>query len=341
MHVQMRLPSMLDSRPFRMALHQASGRTRLGLGLALSTAGLWATLPVALKLTLEQLDPYTLTWFRFVFAFGVMSVWVAARRGYGELRSLSRGHWLLLALAAVTLIGNYVFYLLGLARTTPSNAQLLIQLAPLSMAVGGIVVFRERFTGWQWFGLAVVALGLVLFFRDQLAIAVTDQSNYLIGSALIVVAALTWAIYSLAQKQLLQRLGSPVILLFIYAVASLVLFAPAEPSHLARLDSVHWIALGYCSLNTLLAYGAFAEALAHWEASRVSVVLALTPLLTVAVATGAHDLAPERFAAEHIELLGYVGAVTVVAGSALTSLTGSRRAPRVGASVARDTSSTS
>lgn len=44
-----------------MALHQASGRWRLGLLLALTTAGFWATLPVALKFTLETLDVYTLT----------------------------------------------------------------------------------------------------------------------------------------------------------------------------------------------------------------------------------------------------------------------------------------
>ncbi|MFX8262295.1 EamA family transporter, partial [Acinetobacter baumannii] len=53
-------------------LHRASGRWRLGLSLTLLTALCWATLPIALKITLEQLDPITLTWFRFaVAALGV------------------------------------------------------------------------------------------------------------------------------------------------------------------------------------------------------------------------------------------------------------------------------
>ena len=51
-----------------MALHQASGRARLGLALTALTAACWATLPIALKLTLEVLDPITLTWFRFLVA---------------------------------------------------------------------------------------------------------------------------------------------------------------------------------------------------------------------------------------------------------------------------------
>ena len=55
-----------------MALHQASGRWRLGLALALVTAACWSTLPVALKVMLAELDPFTLTWIRFVIAGGVM-----------------------------------------------------------------------------------------------------------------------------------------------------------------------------------------------------------------------------------------------------------------------------
>src|SRR6185295_2354036 len=47
------------------------------------------------------------------------------------LRGLAPRHWALLALAALMLTGNYVFYLLGVKYTTPANAQLLIQAAPL------------------------------------------------------------------------------------------------------------------------------------------------------------------------------------------------------------------
>src|SRR3546814_13378310 len=60
------------------------------------------------------------------------------------LIALRRRHWLLLLIAGLMLIGNYVFYLLGVQYTSPANAQLLIQLAPLLLALGGIVVFRER-----------------------------------------------------------------------------------------------------------------------------------------------------------------------------------------------------
>jgi drug/metabolite transporter (DMT)-like permease len=302
-----------------MALHRSSGRWRLGLALALVTAGFWATLPAALKIALADLDPWTLTWVRFGFAFVVLALWLGARGRLAGFRGLSRGHWLLLALAAASLIGNYLLYLIGLDRTTPGNAQLLIQAAPLLMALGGIALFGERYGAGQWLGMAAIVAGLALFFRDQ-ASASAAGPGYLAGSALVLAAAASWAVYALVQKQLLMRLGSASILLVIYLAATVVLLPLADPAALLRLDSLALLMVGYAAVNTLGAYGAFAEALAHWEASRVSAVLALTPVLAVATVELVHRLAPALLAAETITAMGWIGAAMVVVGSIMSSL---------------------
>lgn len=308
-----------------MALHQPTGRWRLGLALALATAGLWATLPVALKIALERLDPYTLTWARFAFASVVVGAWLAARGGLRGFAGHPPARWGLLAVAGVLLVGNYLGYLLGLDHTTPANAQLLIQAAPLLMALGGIWVFGERFSRGQWAGLACVAAGLGLFFADQLAIVADGGARYVTGTLLVLLGALVWAGYALLQKQLLNHFSSTQVLWAIYVLAALLLWPLARPSTLLALDLLHVLALLYCALNTLLAYGAFAEALAHWEASRVSVVLATTPLLTVATVGVVHALAPALVAPERIDAAGWAGAGLVVLGSAATSLLGRRR----------------
>ena len=309
-----------------MALHQASGRWRPGLALSLSTALLWATLPLALKLSLERLDPITLTWFRFLVASVLTALWLAWRRQLGGYRALSARHRGMLAIAALTLIGNYIFYLLGVRYTTPANAQLLIQLAPLLMALGAIRVFGERFGPAQWAGLALLAAGLLVFFADQRRHA--TAAGYDLGSALVVLAAVVWATYALLQKQLLMRLNAMQILLAIYVAAALLLLPFARPSTVLALDPLHAWLLAFCALNTVAAYGAFAEALAHWEASRVSAILATTPLLCIAVVGIAHRLWPLAIPAERISAIGYVGAACVVLGSAAVSLLGARRARR-------------
>lgn len=306
-----------------MALHQSSGRWRLGLLLALTTAACWATLPVALKISLEQVDALTLTWFRFLVAALLMGAWLAWRGPMvAPYRALSGRQKIMLALAGVMLLGNYVFYLLGVQHTTPANAQLLIQLAPLLMALGGIVVFRERFAAGQWIGLALIVGGLWLFFDEQRA---GHGAGYVRGALLVVAAAVVWAVYALVQKQLLMALSSPAILWAIYVVAALLLWPFATPSTLLAVDGVHAALLAYCALNTLVAYGAFAEALAHWEASRVSAILALTPLLCVATVATAHAAWPAAIAPERIGLPGWIGAGLVVAGSAAASLLAARR----------------
>ncbi len=305
-----------------MALHRTSGRWQLGLALALVTAGFWATLPAALKIALDALDPLTLTWFRFAFAFVVLGSWLAYRGQLGRTYGLGAAHWLLMALAAAGLIGNYLLYLLGVQFTTPGNAQLLIQAAPLLMTLGGIVVFGERYSTWQWVGMAAIVGGLCLFFTDQAG--GDHRGGYAVGSILVLLGALSWAIYALAQKQLLNRLGSASILLFIYFVASVVLLPFAHPMTLLHLDALPLAMVLYAAINTVGAYGAFAEALAHWEASRVSAILALTPLLAVATVEIVHRMAPSLLAGESIRLLGWTGAAMVVAGSALASLMGRR-----------------
>lgn len=307
-----------------MSRHQPSGRWQLGLALTLITTACWATLPIALKLTLNALDPITLTWARFVFAAAVTLAWLGLRGELVALRDLRGSHWTLLAIASVGLIGNYVFYLFGVDATTPANAQLLIQAAPLLMALGAMLVFRERYALWQWLGLLAVIAGLALFAEDQWR-QQSQPSAYLAGSAWVLLAAVVWAGYALAQKQLLMRLSVANILGVIFVVGALVLTPFAQPRSLLSLGTTDALLLLYCSINTLVAYGAFAAALAHWEASRVSLVLALTPVLTLLSGYAIALIAPGAVAPEQVALIGWCGAALVVAGSALASLGGARR----------------
>jgi drug/metabolite transporter (DMT)-like permease len=104
-----------------------------------------------------------------------------------------------------------------------------------------------------------------------------------------------------------------------------VLWPLSHPGALFALDGKHWLTLAYCALNTLIAYGAFAEALEHWEASRVSAVFATTPLLCLGFIALTHGISPSLIRSEQITAAGYVGAVLVVIGSGLSSLLGNRK----------------
>src|SRR5512134_3716769 len=157
-----------------MALHQPTGRSRLGFALAATTMLLWGMLPHALKLALRSLDATTITWFRFGVASLVLGAWLASRGGLPRFAGFGRTSWGLLAVAVLGLAANFLAFLVGLDLTTPANAQVLIQLAPMLLGLGSLAVFGERYERLQWLGLAVLVLGLLVFFASQLRALVAD-----------------------------------------------------------------------------------------------------------------------------------------------------------------------
>lgn len=297
-----------------------SRNPRLGFTLALSTACLWGVLAVALTLLMRRLDPYTVTWVRMAGAGLVLGAFQARRRQLPSLRTLAGRGWAVFAVALLGLLANYILFIVALDYVPPTTAQLVIQLAPLCFLLGGLVVFGERFTRVQWMGLGLLIIGLLLFFNRRLPALIDVSGNEGKGVAILVVAALSWAAYALAQKRLLADLASENILLMIYVASGVLLLPLANFASLGRLDRLGAGLLAFGIFNTLAAYGAFAEALDHWEASRVSAVISLTPLLTVATVYVGMTFWPQSDLGEPLGALAWIGALVVVAGSVMAAL---------------------
>lgn len=301
-------------------MHRTSGRWKLGLALALITAAFWGVLPIALKLTLSGMDPYTVTWYRLAVAALVLGVILAATQRMPYLASLARHDWLLLAVALLGLVANYILYQFALYYVTPTVNQTVIQLAPMFLLLGGLVYFRERFSRWQWVGFVALLAGLLLFFNRRLPELTDLRGGPGLGVTLLLVASMVWAVYGLVQKQLLKRMKSQQILWLLYVGAVLLLSPASTLGDVRNLNALEAWMLAFCCANTLIAYGAFAEALEHWEISRVSAVLALAPLFTLAGMWLVERLFPALLDPEGLNALSIAGACLVVAGSALCAL---------------------
>ena len=73
------------------------------------------------------------------------------------------------------------------------------------------------------------------------------------------------------------------VMMVIYLACAVLITPWAHPLQVLELNALQGWLLFACCLNTLVAYGAFAEALAHWEASRVSAALALASSVSAAI----------------------------------------------------------
>ncbi|TLU66898.1 DMT family transporter [Thalassotalea litorea] len=292
-----------------------------GLLLALTTAIMWGLLPLALGSVLQLMDSYTITWYRFLFAAVLVGIGLKNKNQIPALFSKDK-RWLKpLAIAAVFLSLNYILYLSSLYFVPAETAQMLIQMAPLMMLLGSVIFLKEAFSRGQMVGSVVLVIGLVLFFNQQFSNSSTlDRDDFIMGFVIMLGASVTWAIYAIMQKQMLKRFTANQIMWVIYVFSSLFFLPVSSPAQVSSFDWIAILLLVFCCANTLIAYGSFAKSLEFWPASKVSAVLAITPLLTVFFATIAQQFFPQFISAQELNTLAYIGAMLVVAGSVLTAL---------------------
>jgi drug/metabolite transporter (DMT)-like permease len=302
-------------------MHQITGKSLIGLLLALTTAILWGMLPIALKILLDVLSANAITAIRFLVAAILVGIWLGARGKLpaAALLRTTKVAWLMM-IAIIGLLSNYIMYLSGLNYLSAETGQVVIQLAPFLMMIGGVIIFKERLLLWQKVGAITLVSGLLLFFNERLLQLMLQASTESLGVLLVIAAAITWAAYALAQKQLLVYYSSKQIMYLLYVAGAVAFMPVSDFTPLTDMSGLHWALLIFCCLNTVVAYGAFAEALHHWEASKVSAILAVTPLFTILFANIVSALLPDVLTAQLLNIWSWLGAVLVVIGSAMTAL---------------------
>ena len=124
----------------------------------------------------------------------------------------------------------------------------------------------------------------------------------------------------LSQKQLLSSMLPESVLFVIYSSGAVLLLPCVDLPQLADLNGMQVLLLLASSVMTVVSYFCFATALDHVEASRIGVVVALTPLITVMNMGLLTVVFPGVLAPEQLNAASMAGAVLVVAGSALGAL---------------------
>ena len=301
-------------------MHKPEQNHFAGAILSLIAAAMWGVLPIALKELLLGMDASTVVWYRFLVAGIALFIWLASRNSLPALLSVPvKIRWMMLV-AALGLCGNYYFFSLSLIYVNAETSEAVIQLTTLFLILGGVFIYKEPFVGLQKLGTSLILVGLLLFFNDRYDVLSSLDNQETIGVLIVVVAAITWTIYALLQKQLLLSFSSVQVLFFIYVVSIFTLLPFATPTLLWQLTPYQLGLLAFCCLNTIVAYGCFAEALNLWDASKVSAMLALAPLFTIGTLKLIVLFNPEYAFSDRLSWLSLVGALFLIVGSVLTAL---------------------
>lgn len=283
-----------------------------GILSACLTAMLWGFLAIAMKVALQYIGPITVAWFRFMFAAAVLLAYFIFFKPK-ELRIVKVLPFTLI-IAAVCLGFNYIGFVYGLHYTTPSTAQVVIQMGPIMLALCGVIIFKEKLNKWQLLGFGIAAIGLTLFYYNQLA-AFTSKDAYNQGFLWIVFAAVSWTVYAILQKRLVAKHDPQLLNLFIYGIPA-IMFMPVVDFHSFQgLSLGQWTLLVFLGLNTLVAYGFLAVAFKYTQAYKVSIIITLNPIITLILMTILYYFQVSWIKGEQLSLLSAVGAFLLIGGA--------------------------
>jgi len=287
-----------------------------GILYAIITTFLWGALAIVLKVSLSDLTPADISWFRFLLAFVALALYYYFRKP-SYLRILRRPPALLVT-ASLCLAINYFGYVKGVQLTSPSVAQIFIQLGPVLLAVSGFAFFHEKVSPRMVAGLVIVFAGLAIFYKEQNHLFLAEAANWTYGVVWVLIAAITWTVYSVLLKILVLKHPPMQLNLVIFGLPVLLYLPFISFSHFFSLNLIGWCILIFLGLNTLIAYGLLTMAIRYTEANKVSVILILNPILTfVLMAIISHSEAT-WISHEHYSLMTLAGALIVLSGALLT-----------------------
>ncbi|MBA1363542.1 DMT family transporter [Burkholderia gladioli] len=243
----------------------------------------WSSISLLLKLANSIVGPVTMTWLRVVVAGAFMLVVQAKNGELKQFRTLIKADLFKMVVASLGLFGNYVFASWGVAYLTPEAAMLILQLAPIFFAIGGRIFLSELVTSKQWACFGMVVVGLLIFLHRTINGAWSGNAGVGGGVLIMIGSAISWSVFALLQKSVMQRISPSNVLCSSYIIAAVLLLPFKQVDIISRLDLNQVEIVMACCADTILAYWSFSQAQRYLETMKVSAILAMTPVAAFAL----------------------------------------------------------
>lgn len=254
---------------------------------ALAAVVMWGVSFVATKRALDDLSPIALLVLRFGIGVIVVHLILAIRR-----KPLLPPRDALPQLALMGFIGVFVHQLIqanALTMTTAVRTGWLIGITPIWSAVLAAIFLKEKFGAAKIGGMIVATLGAMLLITKGRISSETLALPTTKGDLLILASTVNWAIYTVAGRKTLQRVGSERTTSVSMLLGFLMLapFAIGDPvwGNLGAIStpaliSVLFLGIGCSAVGYLFWYAA----LEKLETSQVAAFLYIEPLVTFVAA---------------------------------------------------------
>ena len=304
--------TVADESPGQAGHRAPAGDGRAVAVLALLvTATIWGTTAIGTKVALETYPPFILSVGRWLISLGVLLP-LMFRLG---IRPILDRRTAVLGLFGI--LGFNMFYTFGLERTTAANGSLINGALPVIVASTSFVALKERLAALNVVGITTSLVGVAI----TIVGATLDAS--ILGNLLIFAAVLSWAIYTIYNRQRMRGENTMAIisgaalfgLLLMLPLAAVEWARESPPAPGMRLAAI----IVYLSLGPAMAANyLWIFALIRVSASQAAVFSNLTPIVGIALSG--------LILKEPITRFHVIGSVLVILGVVLTTW----RRPTVG-----------
>jgi drug/metabolite transporter (DMT)-like permease len=240
---------------------------------------LWASTFIVTKAIFAEMSPLAFAFIRFALmtalAFGILAL-----RRRGRFPPIRRADLLLFLAAGLT---GYTLYqlgfVLGLDNTSPFSSSLLIAMVPFFTMVF-LALRGERPPRHAWLGLAVGLVGVVIFLTDKLG-----SPGSLLGDALSLGAAVSFAIYGLVNRPLVRDYPPEAYTAYALLAGTIPLLVISTPAALTQnwgaISAWGWVGIVYMVvLPVYVAYMLWNWAIARRGAAAATSFSLLVPILS-------------------------------------------------------------
>ncbi len=268
----------------------------------MAAAAIWGGMYVVSKIVLDFIPPFSLISLRLLIGIAVLWVIIKFQGGTGfswkqKLHAISVG-----------CIGYGVslgFQFIGTHLSTASNGSLVTSATPAFVLLFAFWLLKERITWKRLAALAVSSVGVLLVIDLRTA---SLSPDLFLGNLSLVVAALTWALYSVMVRKVTQNLAVlPATMIFF--VGGLLVSIPASYLELRNIpigSLTFGILLGVLYLGVISTAGAmylWNMSFSLLEANTASLTFFAQPI--VGSALGA------IFLGEQLSLMFYLGGMCI------------------------------
>lgn len=272
----------------------------------------WGGNGVAAKLVIGEIDPFLLLATRCLGALLVILpfAWPHLRQDWPVVRR----HWpLLMAYGAVGYALFNVFLYIGLKTTTVVNSSIEQAALPMMILGANFIVFRVRARALQVAGVVIAISGVILTAtHGNPARLLTLDIN--IGDAYIIVACLTYTIYTLALKyrpdiHLMSFLGVAFAGAAVTGLVTLQLFGGGlgQLANLAHASPKVWGVVAYVMIfPSMFSQVFYARGVELLGANRAAPSHNLIPVFGTILSV--------LIIGEHLELYHYLAAAIIIGG---------------------------